>query len=262
MTDDPHNAPGPRLAGDAGSFPSDAERSRTLAARTTIGTMATLTAEGHPFGSIVTLVIDDDGAPVVLVSEMAEHTINARRDPKASVLLADDRGDGDVLGRSRLTLVGELRELGDDDAATVRDRFLDTHPGANVYVDFPDFSFWRLEVSSVRWVGGFGQMGWVSADDYRAAEPDPVDVATPGIIEHMNDDHADANLAYVQHLAGLTDATSATLTEADRYGLTLWADTPAGARPARVAFPEPLTAPDQARPAVVALLQAARAAAE
>ena len=75
----------------------------------------------------------------------------------------------------------------------------------------------------------------------------------------MNQDHAAANLAYVKVLAGPADATQATMVGIDRYGVTLTAVTPAGPRLARVAFPAALTAADQARPAVVALLESARA---
>ena len=87
-------------------------------------------------------------------------------------------------------------------------------------------------------------MSWVTADDYRAAEPDPLAAAAAGILAHMNDDHADAVLAYARGLAGIADATAATMTAVDRYGFDSTVTTPAGPRAARLAF----EAPRRARP--------------
>ncbi len=248
---------GPPIAGDPSSFPTDAELSRTLVAAAKLATLSTLTADGYPYGSVVSQVPDDAGCPVVLVSEMAEHTVNARGDDRASMLLVDDAGDGDPLGRARLTLVGRLQVL--EDPGSLRDRYLDVHPYASYYADFTDFNFWRLDVEQCRYVGGFGHMSWVSSDEYCAAGVDPLWSAAGGIIEHMNDDHADANLLYVQVLAGLGDASESSMVGIDRYGVTLRAVTPAGARMARVPFPEPLADASGAQPAVIALLAQARA---
>ena len=248
---------GPPIAGDPSSFPTDAELSRTLVAAAKLATLSTLTPDGYPYGSIVSQVPDDAGCPVVLVSEMAEHTVNARGDDRASMLLVDGAGEGDPLGRARLTLVGRLQVL--DNPGALRDRYLEVHPYSSYYADFTDFHFWRLDVEQCRYVGGFGHMSWVSGDDYRAAGVDPLWSAAAGIIKHMNDDHAAANLLYAQVLAGLEDASEAAMVGIDRYGVTLQAVTPAGARMARVPFPDPLAHADDAQAAVIALLAEARA---
>lgn len=248
---------GPPIAGDPSSFPTAAELSRTLVAAAKIASLSTLTAEGYPYGSVVSYAADDAGNPVVLISEMAEHTVNARGDERASMLIVDSAGDGDPLGRARLTLVGSLGVL--DDPGELRDRYLEAHPYAAYYADFTDFSFWRLDVEQCRYVGGFGHMSWVTADGYCSSSVDPLWQAAAGIIEHMNDDHADANLMYAQVQAGLVDATEATMVGIDRYGLTLRAATPAGPRMARVPFPAPLSDADAAQAAVIDLLKVARA---
>ncbi len=248
---------GPPIAGDPATFPSDAELARTLLDREVRSTLATLTDDGYPYASVVSHATDVDGSPVVLISDMAEHTINARGDERASLLVAaSPSAAGDPLGEARCTLVGRLVRLAE--AGPVRDRYLARHPYASYYVDFTDFSFWRLDVERCRYVGGFGHMSWVGADAYRAAAVDPVAEVAAGVIEHMNDDHADANLMYVQVLAGLGDAEAATLVGIDRYGLTLQATTPDGPRMARVGFGAPLTSGDEARPAVIELLNRAR----
>jgi hypothetical protein len=249
----------PPIAGDPSSFPADAELARTLVESTQRATLSTLTEDGYPYGSTVSYATTDEGEPVVLISEMAEHTVNARGDSRASVLIAAPVPEGDdPLGHARLTLVGRLVEMAEP--GEVRDRYLAAHPGAAYYVDFTDFGFWRLQIERCRFVGGFGHMSWVDGPGYAAAAIDPLHEVAEGVVTHMNDDHADANLAYVHALAGLPEATGATMLGIDRYGVTLRAETPTGQRLARVPFAQPLDHADQARPAVIELLGVARAA--
>lgn len=245
-------------AGDPSSFPSDAERARTLVCGGGRATLGTLSERGYPYGSAVSYAVDAAGAPVLLLSELAEHTANARRDPRASLLVASEApGGGDPLGSARLTLVGRLALQAEP--GPLRARYLEAHPYAAAYADFRDFGFWRLEVEACRFIGGFGHMSWVEPGDYAAAAPDPLAADAAGIVAHMNRDHADANLLYVQQLAGLENASGATLVGIDRYGLTLQAATPEGPRQARVGFEKPLASAAEARPAVIALLERARA---
>jgi putative heme iron utilization protein len=245
--------PPPPIAGDAASFPSDAELARTLAATAGRAALSTLTADGTPFGSVVSIVVDEHGQPVMCISALAEHTINARRDRRASVLIAEPVAEGDdPLAAARLTLIGKLVEH-DEAPGDVRARYLDRHPSAG-YIDYSDFSWWSLVPSSVRYVGGFGHMSWVTMEEYRAASPDPIAPSAASICAHMNDDHADANLRYARSLADLPDATAARMTAVDRHGFTLDVDTPSGPRVARLAFPVPVTSPEEVRRAVIELL--------
>ena len=79
----------------------------------------------------------------------------------------------------------------------------------------------RLDPIALRYVGGFGRMSWVTAEDYLGAEPDPLTADAVGVLAHMNGDHAAAVLAYAQGLARLPEATAATMTAVDRYGFEL-----------------------------------------
>jgi hypothetical protein len=38
-------------------------------------------------------------------------------------------------------------------------------------MDFGDFGLYRMNVADVYFIGGFGEMGWVSKSDFAAAEP-------------------------------------------------------------------------------------------
>lgn len=248
---------GPGIAGDTTSFPTDAEYARTLLQAESRGVISTLTTDGHPFGSTVSYGIDDGGRPVILVSEMAEHTKNAHGDDRVSLLVAEPIAEGaDPLSAARMTLLGNISKV--DASDSVRADYLERHPGAAYYVDFPDFSFWAIDVTSCRFVGGFGHMSWVQGPAFGDASPDPVAAVAHGIVEHMNDDHSGANLLYAQQLAGLPEATDATMIGVDRYGVTLDVTLEGGNRTARVGFPEALTASDQVRPAVIDLLATAR----
>ena len=249
--------PGPAVAGDPDSFPADAELARTLVAGARQATLCTLTAEGYPYGSAVSYAADGGGAPLVLISELAEHTVNARGDDRVSMLVsAATPRQSDPLGSARLTLLGRLRRV--DDQTAPRGAYLERHPYAAAYVDFSDFSFWRLDAEKCRFVGGFGHMSWVTAADYRDAAVDPLAGDAAAIIDHMNEDHADANLQFVAVLAGLDDASAAAMVGIDRYGVTLRANTPGGPRLARIPFAEPLQAAEQARATLIRLLQQAR----
>jgi len=241
--------------------PSHAERCRTLVAGATRGALSTLAADpaGYPYGSVASYGLDDRGNPLFFVSLMAEHTQNAIRDPRASLLVTEPVPDGaDPLASGRVTLLGELSTVADEDRATARDRYLEANPASEYYIDFGDFTFYRLEVQSIRYVGGYGRMSWVDAAEYAAAEPDPLVAAAAGIIEHMNADHAAAQLLFCQHLAGRPETTSASMSAVDRYGFEMIAVGPSGRAAVRLGFPEPCSDGESVRKAMVAMVAEAR----
>lgn len=195
--------------------PSHAERCRTLAAQAHSATLCTIAREphGYPYGSLVTVAVDAQGRPLFLLSELAEHTGNLHARAEASALLTEPLGSHDQpLALGRVTLLGRCMKVAASESPAVREVFLAKQPSASYYVDFNDFAFYRLEPEALRYVGGFGRMSWVAPDDYRVAEPDPLVAAAPGICKHMNDDHAEASLAYARVLAGVPEATAATMT--------------------------------------------------
>jgi putative heme iron utilization protein len=238
--------------------PSHAEQARTLAARVATGALATLALEpaGFPYGSFVTFALDG-AAPVLLISELAEHTRNLRADPRASLLLVEP-GDGDPLARARVTLIGRagIPEGAELDGA--RAAYLAAHPRAASFAEYGDFHFWRLAVESLRFIGGYGRMSWVTREEWAKAEPDPLAAQAAGILAHMNEDHAAVMVDYCRAFSRATDCTAATMTSVDRYGFTMSAMTGAGPRPIRVAFSRPLATVDEVRGEMVALAKRAR----
>src|SRR3989337_3019451 len=147
---------GPPRAADRPPVPEPtyAERARTLAYLGRVGTLATLSRKhpGHPFASAMPSAPDAGGQPLVLISAMAMHTQNLQTDPRASLLVTQPdpspqrEESGDSLARGRLTLMGEARPVGAADVPAARAAYLARHAKAGYWVDFEDFSFWRLEI--------------------------------------------------------------------------------------------------------------------
>ncbi|HEX3622547.1 MAG TPA: DUF2470 domain-containing protein [Acidimicrobiales bacterium] len=256
--------PSDRPANPPPREPSHAERARTIVAgqgRAALSTVA-LDPPGMPFGSVITYGLDTAGRPCFFVSTMAEHTRNLDADPRASVLVAETTPAGaDPLASGRVTLLGEVGEITDGaERATARDGYLAANPSA-FYVDYGDFRCLRLEVTGVRYVGGFGRMSWVDVAAYGAARPDPLATVADGIVGHMNADHADALVTLCHHDAGRTDVTAASMTAVDRYGFELVAELADGHREAlRIAFPAEQESGDGVRQELIAMLAAARSA--
>ena len=238
--------------------PSHAERVRTLLVSERVGTLATQSQRhaGWPFASVMPYALIDDASPLFLISGMAIHTQNLLGDPRASLLVMQSGGDADPLGSPRATLLGNVTRI-DEATGAVRNAYLERHPSAKYWIDFSDFSFFRLEVTDIYFVGGFGVMGWVSADDYRGAEPDPLLDSAAHIIEHMNHDHADALRDVTRHFGGLA-AEEATMVSCDRLGFVVRARTAEGMKGVRIAFPESVQSRDDARRVLVAMTRQAR----
>ncbi len=254
--------PAPALP--AARAPTHAERCRTLAARAKSATLATIARDpaGFPYASLVTVAFDSGGRPLFFLSELAEHTGNLHARDEASVLVTEPLGThAEPLALGRVTILGPCTRVPDDERASVREIFLREQPTSAYYIEFRDFAFYRLEPTALRYVGGFGRMSWVTTDDYRTAEPDPLAAGAEGILKHMNDDHADAVLAYARALAAIAEATAATMTAVDRYGFDIAAATGSGPRAGRVAFDTPVATPEDVRRAMVDLAKRARAAA-
>jgi putative heme iron utilization protein len=95
---------------------------------------------------------------------------------------------------------------------------------------------------------------------YLAAEPDPVSPRSDGAITHLNDDHAEALVSMAQALGGYPDATAATCTGADRYGLDLRVVTARGVAYTRIGYAAPIGSIDELRSAAVELTRRARQA--
>ena len=197
---------------------------------------------------------DARGRPVFFISSMAMHTQNLHQDARASLLVAQPESAADPLGAARVTLLGTAAPA---EAADVRELFLSRYENARYWQEYSDFAYYRLEVSGVYFIGGFGVMGWVAAEDYAAAEPDPLADVAGEILRHMNADHADALLAIARHYAG-EDAAQASMTAIDRLGFHLRLKDGERVHGRRVAFPREVRNTGEARAVLVEMAREAR----
>jgi heme iron utilization protein len=235
---------------------SIAERARTLVSLARIGSLSTHSRkfEGFPFGSVMPYAADGLGRPVLFVSSMAMHTQNLHKDPRASLLITQPESSGDPLGAARVTLLGTTEPVA---AEEVRELYLSRYENAKYWQEYSDFAYHRLEVSSVYFIGGFGVMGWVPAEEYGSAQPDPLAETAQEIIAHMNADHAEALLLIARRSTGEA-ATEASMTAVDRLGFHVRLKTGDGFHGRRVAFPREARNKDEARAVLVEMVREAR----
>lgn len=237
--------------------PSAAEEARTIAASTNTGTLATLTADGDPWASFVTYGLLG-AAPVLCVSNLAEHGRNLAGDPRASIAIVAPSSETDPLASGRVTLAGVVERPVAAELAAAREAHLSAVAAAKYYIDYSDFTLWVLRVQRVRWVGGYGRMDSTTREAYGAATADPVQPRAAGAIEHLNADHAESLVAMAKVLGGYPDATAATCTGLDRYGLDLRVMTERGMAYTRVGYAAPIDSISELRSATVELARLAR----
>ena len=201
--------------------------------------------------------LDETGRPVLLISNLAMHTQNLAADARASLFVAESSAAEDPLAVGRVTVMGNAERVPAADLPDARGRYLDRHRNAAHWADFGDFAFWWLVVSDVYFVGGFGSMGWLAAREYETARPDPLAGAAADILEHMNDDHADALLTYARVLAREAP-DEARMTSVDRLGFGLRLRTGSRFHGCRIAFPREVTSPEACRKVLIEMLEECR----
>jgi putative heme iron utilization protein len=242
------------------TLPVDAE-ARRLAKRllrtARSGALATFDAQsGMPFASLVATATDMDGSPILLTSALSAHTQLLEAEPRCS-LLVSAIGKGDPLAHPRLTLLARARRLPREHPETgrVARRYLAHHPKSALYMDFPDFGLWRLDIMSASLNGGFGRAYRMQPDDILSnmAGLDALAAIEAEAIAHMNEDHAEAVSLYATRLCA-AEPGDWTLIAIDPEGLQL----AAGDRIVRLEFPEPLRTADALRPTLIALARTAR----
>jgi heme iron utilization protein len=258
-----HAGPGPASDQPPVPEPTFGERARTLLYLGRMGSLSTLSRKqpGFPFGSVMPYGLDDHGRPIFLISTMAMHTQNVQADPRASLLVTQEDTESEPLGASRVTLVGNILPVPNTELAEARKLYLERHANSKYWVDFEDFSFYRMDIVDVYYVGGFGVMGWVSASDYERSQPDPLADSTAEIIQHMNGDHKDALVLLARTFARI-ESTEATMTAVDRLGFHVRLKTAEGMRGARIALLREVSNQGETRKVLVEMVQQARSQAK
>lgn len=211
-------------------------------------------SDTQPYGSLVQVACDMAGRPVLLLSDLAQHTVNLKANSKVCLMFDDCRDLGEPLTGQRASVLGTLRSC-DDEAA--QKRYLTRFPDASDYAAFADFAFYVLEPSRAHYVGGFGQIAWAEGASILLPESlaESLNEAESGIVSHMNADHRDALTLYATVFAGARDGEWR-MSGIDPEGFDLVSE---GTR-VRISFAESIRSSGDARAALVGLVEAARGA--
>jgi putative heme iron utilization protein len=235
---------------------SASQLARSLLRRSRQGALATLApGSGDPYCSLVNVASHWNGSPILLISRLALHTRNILADPRVSLML-DERAEGDPLEGARIMLAGRAEQAGGADEAILRRRYLNAHPAAEAFVNFKDFSFFRIEPAGAHLVAGFGRIVDLEPGQFLTdvSDADALLEAEQGAIEHMNADHREAMNLYATKLLGAEQADWG-CTGCDPDGM----DMQAGLQTLRLDFPERVTNGTALRKMLVRLAAEARA---
>ena len=235
----------------------DAARlARSLLRRSRQGALATLVpGSGDPYCSLVNVASHPDGSPILLISRLALHTRNLLGDARLSLML-DERAEGDPLEGSRIMLAGQAEQADGDDVAILRRRYLNAHPSSEVFVNFKDFSFFRIRPTGAHLVAGFGRIVDLKPEQFLTDISDAASLleAEQGAVDHMNADHREAMNLYATKLLGAKSADWR-CTGCDPDGI----DLQAGSITLRLDFPARVTSGTELRKMLVRLAGEARA---
>ena len=160
--------------------------------------------EGYPFGSFITYVSDRNRTLFMYTSDIAQHTKNLKSNPKACVTLFKLDTDYDKQNSSRLTLMGDLKTVSNEELDDCQDRFIKFLPESKKYSSMHDFKFYKLVISRVRWIGGFGDIAWLNPKNWNDEKPKWSKNETM-MIDHMNEDHSNVIQSALNAQYGIKD---------------------------------------------------------
>ena len=157
--------------------------------------------DNGPYVSLAMVAIDHDAAPLLYLSDLADHTENLKRDTRVSLLFDGTLASAVPLAGERATVQGRIAATGDPRLLA---RYVAHQPDAAAYAGFRDFNLYRVEIERAHLVAGFGRIHWVEGGAVRlqAGRVGELPEREAGILAHMNADHADAVQLYANRLLG------------------------------------------------------------
>jgi heme iron utilization protein len=206
---------------------------------------------GAPYVSLVLVGLDLDASPLLLLSDLAQHSRNIAFDPRIALLFDGSAGLAQPLDGPRLTVLGQAITITDRHLLA---RFTARHPSSAHYAGFADFRLYRITVERAHLVAGFGRIEWIDGTDLRlSADIAALAEAEPAILSHMNADHATEIALYAQRLLGRPQI-GWRMTGIDPEGV----DLRSGVETARLDFAGPVLSAQEARAALVRLAEETR----
>jgi putative heme iron utilization protein len=209
------------------------------------GVLSTISLDvpGYPFGSVAPYCVDENGQPIIYISMIAQHTRNIVSDPRVSLTVVEEDIDSDdVQARGRVTCIADAKHIdASDESAAAGARYFRYFPSSRQYEQTHDFTFFKLELVRIRFIGGFGQIFWIEPAEFVLKNPfSPAQELQ--IIQHMNNDHADV----IRRFCG---GVAATMVGIDSGGF----DVLKSNRKVRFTFDSPIHTMNEARQALVAM---------
>jgi hypothetical protein len=246
-------SPEPDPAGTTGPAPETPQDVvRRLLRAADRASLGTLDSNGAPYVSLVMLAVDHDATPLLLLSDLADHTKNFSRDPRVSLLVDGTHGMASPLAGARATLMGRIEGTAEPYRLA---RYIARHNDAEGYAGFADFNLYRVQLERAHLVQGFGKIFWLDAAEVLFADGSGLPLAAQEgeVVAHMNEDHRDAVELYATRLLG-RPAGDWRLTGIDPEG----ADLADGPKQARIWFDKPVRDAEGARVELVRLVKRAR----
>ena len=156
---------------------------------------------GAPYASLVLVAADLDASPLLLLSDLAQHSRNIAADPRVSLLLDGTDGHADRLDGTRLSVLGQAEAVGDPDLLA---RFTGRHPSSALFAGFADFRLYRIAVERGHLVAGFGHIEWIEREQLLfAGHTAAIAAAEPALLKHLNETGEAPIDRLAQHELGL-----------------------------------------------------------
>lgn len=225
-------------------------RARGLMRGAAVATLATQ-AGGQPFASLVTPAVAPDGAVLLFLSTLSEHTRHLLVEPRCSLLFTGPAPEINPQTAPRVTVTGLAIPVSEDEAEALKSRWLLRHPYAALYAGFGDFDLWRVRPASALLVAGFAQ-----ARRLRGGELAPERDAAAAVAGAEAELLAALNAGHAAALAAAGARLSGGRTGAWRLlGLDVdGADLGCEEAVVRLPLPVPATSPEALRDGLLALL--------
>ncbi|RUO24359.1 hypothetical protein CWE09_10825 [Aliidiomarina minuta] len=201
-----------------------ARQARLLAMTHSTAVFSTISHKlnGYPFGSVSPVALTDQGDVLFYVSDIAQHARNLTHDPRLSLTFFASAAQGDQNEQARLTLSGQAAPITGDDAEPALKRYLSLYPDAAGYTQAHDFKMWSMKVEHIRFIGGFGEIFWLTPEEWLLPAPAWSADDEANMVTHMNEDHADACALMLQHVKDISSTPTMVAVYAD--GCYLQAD--------------------------------------
>ena len=235
---------------------------RTLLRQSELGVLSTHSKanEGYPFGSVSTYMSTVNGDAIFYISDLAQHTKNLIENSKMCLTVFSGAegakaSDDDPNAGARLSILGTASPIDKSEQESVKERFFKLYPDSRRYQGTHDFEFYKLSTERVRFIGGFGDINWISKEAWALPTPEWLS-SEENMVEHMNEDHEDAMQLMCKHLYAI-DANQVQMLTLSPDGCFLKADE---GKPIFVPFDELVHNGQEVRQQLVKLTHAARAA--